>query len=190
MRVKRLGPVLWRVAGLAHTLQLVVIAPLSYRLRKNSKLLYRRPAFLICTDPNLDLRAVVQEYVQRCDIETNFREEKTLLGVGQAQVRNAHSVEAVPAMQVASYAMLLLATLRTHTQSGNTADLLPPPKWNAATPPPRLSTARAINQLRAELWGSALGLTNFSGFRAQRTPAAKPEQFLPDLPSAVLYAVN
>jgi hypothetical protein len=189
VRVKRLGPVLWRVAGLAHSLQLVVIAPLSYRLRKNSKLLYRRPAFLICTDPNLDLRTFVQEYVQRCDIETNFREEKTLLGVGQAQVRNAHSIEAVPAMQVASYAMLLLATLRTYRQPGK-ADLLPSPKWNAASPPPRLSTPRAINQLRAELWGSALGLTNFSGFLAQRSPSTNPEKFAPDLPSAVLYAIN
>jgi hypothetical protein len=189
MRIKRLGPVLWRVAGLAHTLQLVVIAPLSYRLRKNSKLLYRRPAFLICTDPDLDLRTLVQEYVQRCDIETNFREEKTLLGVGQAQVRNPHSVETVPALQVASYAMLLLASIRAYRQPG-TADLLPPPKWNTTSPPDRLSTPRAINQLRAELWHSALGFTNFSGFVAQHTTFTKPEKFTPDLPSAVLYAVN
>lgn len=189
MRVKRLGPVLWRVAGLAHSLQLVVIAPLSYRLRQNSKLLYRRPAFLICTDPNLDLRTLVQEYVRRCDIETNFREEKTLLGVGQAQVRNKHAVGSVPALQVASYAMLLLASIRTHRQSDTTADLLPPPKWNSLATP-RLSTARAINQLRAELWGTALGLTNFSGFVAQRTPSTKSQIFPPDLPSAVLYAVN
>jgi len=188
MRVKRLGPVLWRTAGLAHRLQVVVIAPLSYRLRKNSKVLYRQPAFLICTDDQLELRAVVQAYVQRCDIETNFREEKTLLGVGQAQVRNVHAVEAVPALQVASYAMLLLAILRVVQGTGAT-DLLPAPKWNTSSPP-RFSTARAINQLRAELWGSALGLTNFSGFLAQRTPTTKPQKFLPDLPSAVLYAVN
>jgi hypothetical protein len=32
----------------------------------------------------------------------NFREEKTLLGVGQAQVRHAASTQAVPALQVAS----------------------------------------------------------------------------------------
>jgi len=189
MRVKRLGPVLWRAAGLAHSLQIVVIAPLSYRLRKNSKLLYRRPAFLVATDPAMDLRSLVQGYVQRNDIETNFREEKTLLGVGQPQVRNAHSVAAVPALQVAAYAMLLLAILRL-TGAPEAPDLLPPPKWNAPTAPPRFSTARAINQLRAELWGRALGLTNFSGFVAQRTAFPKPEKFIPDLPSAVLYAVN
>src|SRR6202142_4711296 len=123
MRVKYLRNLLWRTAGLARTLQLVVIAPLGYRLRKGSKLLYRRPAFLICTDPELDLRSLVQGYIQRWGIEVNFREEKTLLGVGQAQVRNSDSVESVPALQVASYAMLLLSMARAN------GDALPAPKW-------------------------------------------------------------
>lgn len=188
IRVKRMGPVLWRTAGLAHSLQIVVIAPLCYRLRKNSKPIYRQAAFLVATDDALDLRTLVQEYIQRSDIEVNFREEKTLLGVGQAQVRHRCSVEAVPALQVASYAMLLLAALHAQRQSP-IPDLLPPPKWTAASPP-RFSTARAINQLRAELWGRALGITNFSAFPAQRTPITKSEKFLPDLPSAVLYAIN
>jgi hypothetical protein len=52
LRVKVCSPLLWRTAGLGHILQLVVVAPLGYRLRKGSKLLYRKPAFLICTDPN------------------------------------------------------------------------------------------------------------------------------------------
>ena len=189
LRVKRLRPVLWRTAGLRHTLQLIVIAPLGYRLRKNSKLLYRQPAFLICTDALLDLHAVLQGYVQRWDIEVNFREEKTLLGVGQAQVRNAASVQAVPALQVASYAMLLLATLRAFRAAGQ-PDLLPAPKWAAASPPPRFSTQRAINQLRAEAWGRGLGISNFSDFATLSTASAKPEKFAPDLRSAVLYAVN
>jgi len=189
MRVKRLSNLLWRVAGLQHTLQLVVIAPLGYRLRKNSKRLYRRPAFLICTDPQLDLHTLVQAYVQRWDIEVNFREEKTLLGVGQAQVRHADSVEAVPALQVASYAMLLLATLRAF-QGPAKPDVLPPPKWAVHTVSRRFSTPRAINQLRAEVWGRALGLANLSGFASRPTPTTKPEKFLPDLPSALLYAIN
>ena len=156
MRIKHLPKILWRTAGLGHTLQLVVIAPLSYRLRKGSKLLYRQPAFLICTDPELDLRALVQGFVQRWGIEVNFREQKTLLGVGQAQVRHPDSVEAVPALQVASYAMLQLACLRT-LGGPVKPDLLPPPKWAAADALPRFSTPRAINQLRAEVWGRALG---------------------------------
>jgi hypothetical protein len=189
LRVKRLQSVLWRAAGLQHTLQLIVIAPVGYRLRKSSKVLYRQPAFLICTDPALDLRSVVQGYVQRWGIEVNFREEKTLLGIGQAQVRHADSVEAVPALQVASYAMLLLATLRSVDRAVK-PDLLPAPKWAAETAPPRFSTPRAINQLRSEVWGRGLGVTNFSDFATLSTPTAKPEKIAPDLRSAVLYAVN
>ena len=168
---------------------MVVIAPLGYRLRQRSKLLYRQPAFLICTDPVLDVRAVVHAYVQRWGIEVNFREEKTLLGVGEAQVRHNASVEAVPALQVASYAMLLLASLRTCNSALN-PDLLPSPKWAADTAPSRFSTQKAIRQLRAEIWGRGLGVTNFSGFATLSTPNTKPEKFTPDLSSAVFYAAN
>jgi hypothetical protein len=189
MRVKVLPHLLWRTAGLIHTLQLVVIAPLGYRLRKGSKLLYRQPAFLICTDPQLDLPTLLQGYVQRWDIEVNFREEKTLLGVGQAQVRHPQSVADVPALQVASYAMLLLSMIRTRKASPD-ADSLPVPKWAASATPPRPSTQRAINQLRGEVWGHALGLTNFSDLLICAPPVASPEKFLPHLPSALLYATN
>jgi hypothetical protein len=189
IRIKCLRPILWRTAGLDHTLQLVVVAPLSYRLRQGSKLLYRQPAFLICTDPELDLRSLVQGFVQRWGIEVNFREEKTLLGVGQAQVRHPDSVESVPALQVASYAMLQLACLRT-LDGPDKPDLLPPPKWAAEEAHPRFSTQRAINQLRAEVWGRTLGLANFFAFANRGTPTTKPEKFAPDLSSAVLYAIN
>jgi len=189
MRVKVQPHVLWRTAGLQHTLQLVVVAPLGYRLRKGSKLLYRKPAFLICTDPQWDLLTLLQGYVQRWDIEVNFREEKTLLGVGQAQVRHPHSVQDVPALQVASYAMLLLSMLRACQASPN-SDPLPIPKWAAGAKPPRPSTQRAINQLRGEVWSRALGLTNFSDLLICTPPATKPEKFVPHLPSALLYATN
>jgi DDE superfamily endonuclease len=186
MRVKLRQNLLWRTAGLLHTLQLVVIAPLGYRLRQGSKLLYRQPAFLICTDPQLDLLSLLQGYVQRWDIEVNFREEKTLLGVGQAQVRNPHSIEDLPALQVVSYAMLLLSMIRASSD----ADALPPPKWAGTQPPPRLSTQRGISHLRGEVWGRALGLTNFSDLLFCAPPAASPEKFLTHLPSALLYAKN
>jgi hypothetical protein len=189
VRVKSLRPVLWRTAGLGHTLQLIVIAPLSYRLRQGSKQLYRQPAFLICTDAELDLRSVVQAFVQRWGIEVNFREQKTLLGVGQAQVRHPAAVESVPALQVAAYAMLQLACLHTLDGPGK-ADQLPPPRWAPEDRPVRFSTQRALNQLRAEVWGRGLGLTNFSDFASRYTPAVTSEKFLPDLASAVLYAAN
>jgi len=186
MRVKVLANLQWRTAGLQHTLQLVVVAPLGYRLRKGSKLLYRKPAYLICTDPRLDRLALLQGFVQRWDIEVNFREEKTLLGVGEAQVRNPESVQELPAFQVASYAMLLLSMNRSPDSNANS---LPPPKW-ASQAPPRQSTQNAINQLRGEVWGQALGLTNFSDLLISTPSITSPEKLLPHLPSAILYATN
>jgi hypothetical protein len=183
MKVKIRRNLLWRTAGLQHTLQLMVIAPWGYRLRCGSKLLYRKPAFLISTDPSLDARELLQGYVHRWGIQVNFREEKTRLGVGQAQVRHPESVEAVPALQVASYAMLRLSMIRADS------DPLPAPKW-AASKPHRQSTQRAMNRLRGEIWGRALGLTNFSDFVTCAPTASKSEKFLPHLPSALLYASN
>jgi hypothetical protein len=189
MRVKQLNHILWRTAGLQHQLRLVVIAPLSYRLRQKSKLLYRQPAFLICTDTELDLLSIVQNYIKRWDIETNFREQKTLLGLGQAQVRNTNSVQAVPALQVASYAMLLLASVRA-LRGPVKPDLLPPPKWAAKSEPKRFSTQRAINQLRTEVWASSPGLQNYSGFAGRTDSIKKTEKFHRDLNAAVFYATN
>jgi hypothetical protein len=96
-------------------LQLIVIKPLGYRLRKGSKVLYRGPAFLLCTDGRLAARVIIETYFQRWEIEVDFREEKTILGVGQAQVRAERSAQTAPALTVASYAMLLLAAGRAFT---------------------------------------------------------------------------
>jgi len=185
-RVKTLSPLLWRPAGYQRPLRLVVIAPLHYRPRQDSRLLYRQPAFLICSDPQLELTQIVQNYVWRWDIEVNFREEKTLLGVGQAQVRHAASTQAVPALQVASYALLLLAAWRAGG-NGPSPTTLPPPKWSASQKPLRTSTQRLLQQLRAEVWGRGLGLDCFSGFSSSPPAAVKPEKLLSSLPSAVCY---
>ena len=126
LRYKRRQHLLWRTAGVGQVLQLIVIAPLAYRPRKGAKLLYRDPAYLICTDPELDPRQIIEAYFQRWDIEVNFRDEKTLLGVGQAQVRSKASVESAPALSVAAYGMLLVSAQRAF---GNSTDgLLPKPK--------------------------------------------------------------
>jgi hypothetical protein len=187
LRIKCQKPLLWRKAGLRHTLQLIVIAPLGYRLRKNSKILYRKPAFVISTDQKMDVANVLRHFLQRWDIEVNFREEKTLLGVGQAQVRNPNSIQDLPAFQVAAYAMLLLATLKA-ARGPVKQDLLPRPKWQQTTH--RFSTARAISQLRAEVWREALHLSNFSDFATHQPVHTKSDKFVSDLHSAVLYALN
>ena len=187
-RVKTLTGLLWRTSGVNRRLKLVVIAPLHYRLRAGSKLLYRQPAFLLCTDPDLDTQQIVQNYVWRWDIEVNFREQKSLLGIGQAQVRTPGSTQHVPALLTASYAMLLLASIRSHSQAEPPA-LLPRPKWCARSKPIRTSTQRILHQLQAEIWGRGLGLNpqGFSSFPSRPHPNQKPEKLLPSLADALLY---
>jgi hypothetical protein len=89
-KVKTFGPVFWTKAGSDKPLLLVVVKPLGYRLRKGSKLLYREPAFLICTDPTLDLKTLVQTCIYRWEIEVDHQDEKSIIGVAQAQTRNRY----------------------------------------------------------------------------------------------------
>jgi hypothetical protein len=186
LRYKVRRNLLWRTAGVGRILQLIVIAPLAYRPRKGSKLLYRDPAYLICTDNELDACQIIEAYFQRWDIEVNFRDQKTLLGVGQAQVRAQSSVESAPALTVAAYGMLLVSAQRAF---GNSTDrLLPQPKWAASSKGPRTSTPQLIHQLRAEVWGRGLAIDHFSGFASQPPSHSKPEKCNFPLASALFYA--
>lgn len=182
-KIKTLDAVRWRVTGATRTLRVIVIAPLGYRLHKGGRMLYRKPAYLICTDPSLSIEQVLQAYLWRWGIEVNFRDEKTLLGVGQARVRHPEAVQRVPAITVAAYAMLQMAAVRAHG-----VIQLPPPAWRKRTPTSRPTTATLINQLRYELWADALrpGLCDFM----HTTPATqKSQKPVPRLESAVLYAL-
>ena len=126
-RAATTAPVQWKAAGSQCLLRLVVVAPVGYRLSKGSKLLYRQPAYLICTDPDLPLAQVLQDYLWRWGIEVNHRDEKQIIGVGQAQVRAPQSANRQPAFAVASYAVLLLAAARTFGTDANQSSL-PLPK--------------------------------------------------------------
>jgi hypothetical protein len=158
IRVKTLAPLRWRAAGDTQNLKLLVIAPLKYRTSPAGKLLYRAPAYLICTDPSADTAAITQRYILRWDIEVNFRDEKTLLGVGEAQVRGPQAVENVTATAVAAYALLLAAAPDSST--GCEPFALPRPKWQRRKPH-RATTQRLIQQLRFELWGQAMNSSHF-----------------------------
>src|SRR6185437_10790441 len=139
-----------------------------------------------CTDPALDARQIIETYFQRWDIEVNFRDEKTLLGIGQTQVRAEPSVESAPALAVAAYGLLLVSAQRAFGNS--TAGLLPQPKWAAASKGPRTSTQQLIHQLRAEVWGRGLAINRFSGFASDLSPDSKSEKCTFPLASAVCYA--
>jgi len=149
-KVKTLGPVFWNKAGPDKPLLLVVIKPVGYRLRKGSKLLYRDPAFLICTDPTLDLKTIVQAYVYRWEIEVNHHDEKSIIGVAQAQARIPQAVDRQPQLQVAAYSLLLLASILAHGFK-RSDEYLPLPKWRTKSPRP--STADLVNLLRQQILG-------------------------------------
>jgi hypothetical protein len=162
-KVKNLKYLRWRGTGKQHTLQVLVIAPLRYRLSRESHLLYRDPAYLICTNPDIPTNKLLQAYLWRWDIETNFRDEKTLLGTGQAQVRNPASVKSIPQMMVASYSLLLLAGIKRWGVKGM-PHLENIPKWQDPNKKCRASTNDLIKQLRYDLWADSIASTNFSDF--------------------------
>jgi hypothetical protein len=177
----------WRPAGQRHHLQLVVIRPLGYRLSKSSKILYREPAYLICTDNELDIGILLQAYLWRWGIEVNFRDEKTILGCGQAQVRNPESAEHVPAFIAAIYAMLLLAAYRSLKRSDQI--MLPRPKWYPQKKEVRHSTGDILNNLRAQVWAKASGMS-FSGFMNTQIKTRSQRNEANPITSAMFYMRN
>jgi len=151
-KLKVVDNLFWRKAGSDRPLRLIVIKPLGYRLRNGSKLLYRDPAFLICTDLNLPIEFLLQAYVYRWEIECNHRDEKSFIGVAEGQVRNPNAVDRLPQFQVAAYSMLLLASLQAYGFD-RTADFLPLPKWRKQAKRPSVSDL--LQLLRAQLLGRA-----------------------------------
>jgi hypothetical protein len=151
----------WRVAGKNHTLQMVVIRPLGYRLKKGGKMLYRKPAYLICTDNDLAIDKLLQAYIWRWEIEVNFREEKTINGCGDAQVRNEISAAKTPAFVVAIHAFLHLAELILKHRNDQIA--LPKAKWEKKSTTKRASTNNLLNLFRGYYWFEQMG-KSFSDF--------------------------
>lgn len=175
--VKVVPMVYWRKAGPDLPLLLVIIKPLGYRLREGSKLLYRQPAFLICTDPQLDLSTLLQAYIDRWQIECNHRDEKSLIGAAQGQVRNPLAVARLPQFQVAIYSLLLLASLLAYGFQ-RTADYLPLPLWRRKSLRP--SVLDLLNLLRDQIFArgvqhnSTPGIDDFPVLTPADANAPKP----------------
>jgi hypothetical protein len=163
--VKVVRNVRWKKAG-KQNLQVVVIRPLSYRLTKKSRLLYRQPAYLICSDAGLNIQQLLQAYLWRWEIEVNFKEEKTLLGCGQAQVRTQSPVEKAPSFIVAVYAMIQLAAHKVHV-AGKQAQL-PRARWYPIQKSNRKTTGDILNTFKTQLWAKYMGF-NFNHFVKMQT---------------------
>jgi len=181
-KIKTIENVRWRKSG-PMNLRLIIIKPVAYRLTKNSKLLYRDPAYLICTSPELPIEKLLQAYLWRWGIEVNFRDQKTLLGCGQAQVRKTAPCAKVPQFITAVYSMLLLAASKAKITE------LPRPKWYTKKENQRVTTQDLINQYRTINWADSVKI-NFSDFvtmeKKQRSAKNNPIHALSNL----FYARN
>lgn len=185
-KIKVIDNVRWRKSG-GKNLKLVVISPLGYRLTKNSRMLYRQPAYLICTDPKLNIQKLLQAYLWRWEIEVNFRDEKTLLGCGEAQVRQKESVEKLPEFIVAVYAMILLAAEKTNRDGNHEA--LPTAKWYPERKHQRQSTNDIINTMKTQIWTRSIGIS-FSDFvNIQKSLRSRRNRVNPTI-SANFYSRN
>lgn len=180
--VKIIKEVRWRKSADIN-LQLVIIRPIAYRLTKKSRLLYRDPVYLICTDTELSIDKLLQAYLWRWGIEVNFKEQKTLLGCGKAQVRSEQSCQNVPAFHTAVYSMLLLASAK------ETQLELPRPKWyrkDKLSPP---TTGDILNQFKAAKWANNMAI-NYNDFvKLEHIQRSRKNSANPSL-SAVLYCRN
>jgi SRSO17 transposase len=180
--VKTMASVRWKSSGNLDML-IVVIRPLAYRPRKGAKLLYRNPAYLICSDTQMPLEQLVQAYLWRWEIEVNFRDEKTVMGVGEAGVRTPGAVQSAPSFVVASYAFMLLAAHSVKAESS----CLPSPKWYPQKPTDRCTTQKILSLFRSQYWGINID-PNKSGFVSKSPERRTPFYSASSIESAVCYA--
>jgi hypothetical protein len=160
--VKILRNVLWEKAGPKTPLTLLVVLPVPYH--KGDTKYYRRPAYLLCTDPDMDVKDILQPYLWRLWIEFNFRDEKDLVGVGQSHVRTANSNAQLPAVLVGAYALLWLAALQLLAEDGTSAAAknlcgnVVIPKWRVSKETQRTvpSFGQLLRTLCCEYWQSQL----------------------------------
>ena len=128
VRYKELVGVLWQRGGGTRRLRLIVIAPQPYKPSPGARTLYHEAAYLLATDLASAVEDLIQCYLDRWQIEVNHRDEKELLGVGQAQVWSKRSLPRHPAFVVAAYSLLLVAALQLFGP-GRGEEYLPLPKW-------------------------------------------------------------
>lgn len=135
IRYKEVAQVVWPSVAGTRVLRLIVIAGTPYRRRKSAGLSYRQPGYLLTTELTEPAPFLIQKYLDRWQIEVNHREEKTVLGVGQAQVWTKEAVTREPAFAVAAYSLLKLAALQA-LGPGCPADCVELPAWYAGASRP------------------------------------------------------
>lgn len=149
-RFKEVSSLYWEGGARKRPMRLLVVAPTGYRMTKNGRMYYRDPAYILTSDLTTPAALLLQDYFDRWGIEVNHRDEKEILGVGEAQVWNERSVCKVPALLVAMYSWLLLAGLECYGPR-RTYDYQPLPKWRRhAKRPSCLDLVTLLRQQLAE----------------------------------------
>ena len=147
LKYKEVKEVYWPRGAKRKPIRLIVVAATPYHPPGKNRPYYREPAYLLTTDQDLPIDILMQGYFDRWQIEVNHRDEKSVMGVGQAQVWNAKSVKRQPAFVVASYSLLLLAGLKAFgPERGEAYEVLPSWRKKAKRP----SCLDLIQRLRRE----------------------------------------
>jgi hypothetical protein len=154
LRYKEVPRVMWKSAGANRVLRLIVMAPTPYRAPGGSggrrQLYYREPAYLLTTDMTAATTELIQAYLDRWQIEVEHRDEKSVLGVGEAQVHADKSVVRMHSAHVAMWSMAKLAVLRTEGLART--DAYPRrARWYPGTDKDRPSAQDIIELLRMEV---------------------------------------
>jgi DDE superfamily endonuclease len=159
LRHKELKQVLWQNGAKRRPLRLIVIAPQPYKAPNSRS--YRDPAYLLTDDLDTPTAALIQIYFDRWQIEVNHREEKSLIGVGDAQVWNPRSAPRHPTFQVACYSLMLLSGILEFGNARNEAyGILP--KWRKSATRP--SILDLMTRLRLDLCSEAARQAGFPTF--------------------------
>ena len=146
---KEMKNVLWQGGTKRRPLRLIVLRPVRYRVTKKGRAYYRQPAYLLCTEVTSEVKEIIQAYFDRWQIEVNHREQKSIIGVGEAQVRSKRSVDRQPALLVAAYSALLLSSVLLYGDKMNAEMKSSIPKWYKTSKRP--SCRQLVAQLRKEL---------------------------------------
>jgi hypothetical protein len=146
LKYKEVNHVHWQRGAKKKELRLIVLAPVPYV--RGGQRNYRAASYLLTTDTEGFITKLIQAYLDHWQIEYNHRDEKSILGVGEAQVRNERSVRKQPAFHVASYSALLMASAMAYHDKG-IEDASGRPGWRKSS---RRNTCRAlVGELRASI---------------------------------------
>jgi hypothetical protein len=149
IRYKEVGDVLWWRGGGRRRLRLLVLAPTTYRKTKAGRRYYREKAYLLCDENKVAVKALLQAYFDRWEIEINHRSRKEHPGSRPRPGldRSKRAAGAGPDVGHLQFAALL-ARWRPTAPSAR-VPLEPLPKWRRAARRP--SCQDLVTLLRQQL---------------------------------------